>query len=77
MYLRKPVKHQHSFHDSNTFADTVAAIGFGQYVIVFHSGHFMIIIYTVGCDSIKITMATEQVRDATSLILAMTLKQDS
>ena len=25
-------------------------------------------IYTVGCDIIKITMATQQVRDATSLI---------
>ena len=70
-YLQKPVKHQHAFHDLQMLLQilygAVTASGFGQYVIV-SFWTFYDRIYTVGCDSIKITMATQQVRDATSFI---------
>ena len=66
-YLQKPV---HAFHDLQMLLQilygAVAASGFGQYVIV-SFWTFYDRIYTVGCDSIKITMAT-QVRGATSFI---------
>ena len=71
MYLQKPVKHQHAFHDLQMLLQilygAVTASRFGQYVIV-SFWTFYDRIYTVGCDGIKITMATQQVRDATSLI---------
>ena len=45
----------------------VAVSRFGQYVM-YHSEHCMNRSYFIlRCDSIKITMVTEQVRDATSL----------
>ena len=37
----------------------VVASRFGQYFIVFHSEHYIVFM----CDDIKVTMATEEVRE--------------